>query len=139
MAGLLSPALALPPVSAAKCGRRNASAFVRNDRRDILAANHLGRALYAQIHEDPIQPPNTARFIFLDARARGFYHDWDRAANTVVAMLRTASGKHPDDHRLDGLINHLAKHSDDFQRSIHPAGAARDQPRVAASNATQRG
>jgi hypothetical protein len=92
-----------------------APAFVRNERRDILAANHLGRALYAPMYEDPIQPPNTARFIFLDPRARDFYHDWDKAANNVVAILRTASGKHPHDRRLADLVNHLAKRSDDFR------------------------
>lgn len=88
---------------------------MRNERRDIVAANHLGRALYAPMYEDPIQPPNTARFIFLDPRARDFYHDWNQAANNVVAILRTASGKHPHDRRLANLVNHLAKRSDDFR------------------------
>ncbi|NYH91169.1 helix-turn-helix transcriptional regulator [Actinopolymorpha rutila] len=92
-----------------------APAFVRNERRDILAANLLGRALYAPLYDDPIQPPNTARFIFLDARARDFYHDWDQAANNVVAVLRTASGKHSHDRRLAELINHLDEHSDEFR------------------------
>jgi MmyB-like transcription regulator ligand binding domain len=33
----------------------------------------------------------------------------------LVAILRTASGKHPNDQRLDNLVNHLAKHSHDFR------------------------
>jgi hypothetical protein len=41
-------------------------AWVRNGRMDILAANYLGRALYAQVFESPFTPPNTARFAFLD-------------------------------------------------------------------------
>ena len=45
-------------------------AFVLNGRQDLLAANDLGRALYAPIYADadPVRPPNTARFIFLDPR-----------------------------------------------------------------------
>jgi hypothetical protein len=34
---------------------------------------------------------NTARFVFLDPRARDFYLDWDRAARDVVAVLRSAA------------------------------------------------
>jgi transcriptional regulator with XRE-family HTH domain len=46
-----------------------APAFVVDARLDILAANDVGRALYAPIFDDPIQSPNHARFLFLDRRA----------------------------------------------------------------------
>src|SRR5438552_10915661 len=39
-------------------------AFVRNGRLDILAANRLGQALYSEHFDNPIQPANTARFVF---------------------------------------------------------------------------
>ena len=51
-----------------------APAVVRNDRLDILAANLLGRALYAPLFEDP-QGANHARFAFLDPRAKDFWVD----------------------------------------------------------------
>jgi transcriptional regulator with XRE-family HTH domain len=54
-------------------------AIVGNNRSDLLAANHLGRALYADLYADPTNAPNFARFAFLDAAQR-FYPDWDLAA-----------------------------------------------------------
>jgi len=41
-------------------------AIVRNARVDYLAANGLGRALYAPVFESREQPANSARFAFLD-------------------------------------------------------------------------
>jgi transcriptional regulator with XRE-family HTH domain len=61
-----------------------APAWVRNGRSDFLAANRLGCALYAPIFKDPVRPPNTARFTFLDPHAREFYVDWDRIADDMV-------------------------------------------------------
>ncbi len=54
----------------------DAAALVRNSRMDVLAANTLGRALYSDMLTDGPQPPNTARFVFLDPRAQTFYRDW---------------------------------------------------------------
>jgi hypothetical protein len=39
-----------------------APAYVRNGRRDVLAANLLGRALYSPMYADPARPVNIARF-----------------------------------------------------------------------------
>ena len=46
-----------------------APAIVRNVRVDYLAANALGRALYAPVFESREQPANSARFTFLDPAA----------------------------------------------------------------------
>ena len=46
-------------------------AFVLNGRLDILTANQLGYALFSPVYADPVRPPNTARFIFLDPHAGG--------------------------------------------------------------------
>ena len=54
---------------------------------DILAANPLGRALTPSIRR-PRQPANTARFVFLDPRAPGFYVDWDRVADDASPPAR---------------------------------------------------
>jgi hypothetical protein len=50
-------------------------AFLRNGRLDMLAANALGRAFYMDVYDMPGQPPNIARFTFLDERAHEFYPD----------------------------------------------------------------
>jgi transcriptional regulator with XRE-family HTH domain len=90
-------------------------AFVRNGRLDVLAINPLGRALYAPVFADPTRPANLARFCFLDPRATGFYPDWDDAANTSVALLRTEAGRDPYDRQLTDLVGELATRSDAFR------------------------
>jgi transcriptional regulator with XRE-family HTH domain len=76
-----------------------APAILVNNRQDLLAANHLGRAMYSDVYADPTSPPNFGRFTFLDSAARRFYPDWDVAADMTVANLRTAAGgvTHPTD------------------------------------------
>jgi len=90
-------------------------AFVRNDRLDVLAANGLGRAFYSEIYADPIQPPNTGRFVFLSPRAREFFLDWDRIAADTVGILRQSAGRDPYDKRLSDLIGELSTRSDEFR------------------------
>ncbi|MGQ5261930.1 helix-turn-helix transcriptional regulator [Micromonospora sp. ZYX-F-536] len=92
-----------------------APAFVRNGRLDILAANQLGQALYAPAFDSPDRPVNLARFCFLDRRAEDLYADWDDAANTTVALLRTEAGRDPYDRALTDLVGELATRSDDFR------------------------
>ncbi|MFF7187878.1 hypothetical protein ACFZAR_22115 [Streptomyces sp. NPDC008222] len=46
-----------------------APAWIHNDRQDMLAANHLARALYAPLLADSRRPANIARFIYLDPAA----------------------------------------------------------------------
>jgi transcriptional regulator with XRE-family HTH domain len=90
-------------------------AFVRNGRLDILGANRLGRALYSAHFDSPAQPPNTARFVFLDGRATTFYTDWDRVAHDVVAILRAEAGRDPYDRELSDLIGELSTRSELFR------------------------
>jgi transcriptional regulator with XRE-family HTH domain len=93
----------------------DSAAFVANGRMDILAANTLGRALYALAFDDPRRPANIARFQFLDPRARDFHPDWDGAANVTVALLRTEAGRHPDDKDLRELVGELSTVSEEFR------------------------
>jgi transcriptional regulator with XRE-family HTH domain len=98
-----------------------APAWVRNGRSDFLASNRLARALYAPVfsqdhgNHGPSRPPNTARFAFLDPRARDFYVDWQRTANDIVAVLRAEAGRHPYDRGLTDLVGELSTRSDDFR------------------------
>ena len=65
-------------------------AFVRNGRFDILYANPLAEALYSEQSRDPVKPPNSARFVFLDPRARTFYVGLghEHAHDVVAASAR---------------------------------------------------
>jgi transcriptional regulator with XRE-family HTH domain len=90
-------------------------AFVRNDRLDVLACNRIGRAFYSDIYADPIQPPNTARFVFLSPRATEFFGDWSKIAADTVGILRQSAGRDPYDKRLTDLIGELSTRSDEFR------------------------
>jgi transcriptional regulator with XRE-family HTH domain len=93
----------------------DAPADVRNGRRDILATNRLGYALYSEMYVDPVRPANVARFVFLSPRAHVFFPDWERAANDLVANLRTEAGRNPYDRGLSDLVGELSMRSDDFR------------------------
>ena len=90
-------------------------AIVRNSRVDYLAANPLGRALYAPLFESREQPANSARFTFLDPAAQDFYVDWERVAKDLVAHLRSEAGRHPHDRGLSDLIGELSVRSAEFR------------------------
>jgi transcriptional regulator with XRE-family HTH domain len=90
-------------------------ALVRNARVDYLAANRLGRALYAPLFESREQPANSARFTFLDPAAVDFYADWERVANDLVAHLRSEAGRHPYDRGLSDLVGELSTRSAEFR------------------------
>jgi transcriptional regulator with XRE-family HTH domain len=91
-------------------------AYLRNGRMDILAANQLGRALYAPVFDSSAQPPNHARFIFLDPGATEFFAEWDRAAGDTVALLRAEAGRNPHDRALSNLIGKLSTRSEAFRQ-----------------------
>jgi transcriptional regulator with XRE-family HTH domain len=84
-----------------------APAIVRNSRVDYLAANPLGRALYAPLFDSVEQPANSARFTFLDPAAQEFYVDWERVAKDLVAHLRSEAGRNPYDRGLSDLVGEL--------------------------------
>jgi len=86
-------------------------AFVQNGRLDVLAANSLAKALYADAFEQrsgPTGTPNGARFTFLDDRAVELYPDWERVAADTVAALRAEAGRTPSDRRLNELLGELS-------------------------------
>ncbi|MFI7067564.1 helix-turn-helix transcriptional regulator [Kribbella sp. NPDC050124] len=95
-----------------------APAIVRNGRMDLLACNHLGRAMHEAVYQSAAgAPPNFARFTFLDLdAARDFYPDWDTAADTCVAILRTEAGRDPHDKELHDLVGELSTRSEVFRR-----------------------
>lgn len=89
--------------------------WVRDRHLDFVAANALGRALYAPMLEDPANRCNAARFTFLSPASRIFFPDWEHNADDVVATLRTYAGQNPLDKGLTDLIGELVTRSDTFQ------------------------
>jgi hypothetical protein len=90
-------------------------AYIRYGRMDILAANSLGRALYAPIFDTARRPPNSARFAFLDRRAHAFFRDWDKTADDAVAVLHGEAGRDPYDTALTELVGELSTQSEEFR------------------------
>ena len=110
-------------------------ATVSNMRGDYLAANPLGRALYAPLFESREQPPNSARFTFLDPAAQEFFVDWEKAAKDLVANLRSQAGRNPYDRELSDLVGELSTRSEPFRKwwaahnvRYHQAGSKRAAP-----------
>ena len=98
--------------------RFTSPAIVRNGRMDLLATNHLGRAMHATVYDTVAEGivPNFVRFTFLhlDA-AHDFYPDWDIAADTSVAILHTEAGRDPHDKQLHDLVGELSTRSEEFR------------------------
>ena len=93
-----------------------APAIVRNGRMDLLAVNHLGRGMHSSMYDRcTTEYPNFARYTFLDSDSHRFYPDWDLAADTAVAMLRTSAEQDPHDKRLHDLVGELSTRSDEFR------------------------
>lgn len=90
-------------------------AIVTNAHQDIVAANLMGRALYAPIL-DTDQTPNMARFIYLNRRAHDFYTDWPAARRTSAGMLRLEAGRNPLDAELTALVGELSTRSPHFRQ-----------------------
>ena len=122
------------------------AALVQNGRSDVLAANLLGRALYADVFTStvsfgpglPGRLPNQARYLFLDPGAGDLYPDWNAVAATTVAMLRSESGRNPHDRALNELIGELTTGSGQFATlwaghdvRIHTTGTKRFHHQVA--------
>jgi hypothetical protein len=96
-------------------------AYLRNGRFDVLAANDLGRALYSPLYEHaaahtPGEPPNSARYMFLDPGAAEYFLDYDKTANDCVAFLHAEAGRDPYDKALSDLVGELSTRSEDFRR-----------------------
>jgi len=93
------PKTRIRPVVQRLLDQIEAAAVITSVHQDMLAANGVGRALYAPVFDSPEQPANIVRFTFLDPTARDFYPDWERLASDLVATLRSHAGRNPYDAR----------------------------------------
>ena len=92
----------------------HAPAYARNGRMDLLAANRLARALFADAYGAGASF-NLARYLFLDPRSRDFCRDWETVARDCVAALRTEAGRNPYDGGLTNLIGEISTRSEAFR------------------------
>jgi hypothetical protein len=97
-----------------------------------VAANDLGRAVFAPLFDTAARTPNIARFILLDPTAQTFYVEWDSLVGDTVALLRAEAGHDPYDRALSDLIGELFTRSDIFRTwwaahnvHLHRAGRPR--------------
>ncbi|WP_327302638.1 helix-turn-helix transcriptional regulator [Streptomyces sp. NBC_01298] len=111
-------------------------AMIMGRRLEVLAANRLAEALYADFGAPGPGDPksrtqgsrtpesgapdqrgrNLARFLFRDPAARELFADWEGAARGVVAALRFYAGRHPYDPDLSPLVEELSSLDRDFRR-----------------------
>lgn len=94
-----------------------APAIVISGHLDLVAANALGRALYAPVFAGAKATPNLVRFMFLDAAAKQFFPDWAREADDVVSLLRAEAVRSPGSSAVTGLVDELATRSGQFRTS----------------------
>jgi transcriptional regulator with XRE-family HTH domain len=90
-------------------------ALVRNRRWDYLAANATARAVYEETFDGRTGPPNHARYVFLDERARTFFEDWDAVAHDMARILRSEAGRDPHDPGPSELVTELSAASSEFR------------------------
>lgn len=91
-------------------------AMVLGRRMDVLASNHMARALLTDFDAVAHRDRNIARFVFLDPAARALYPDWAVIAEDIVYSLRLDAGRNADDSRLAELIGDLTMTDPDFSR-----------------------
>ncbi|GAB3444314.1 helix-turn-helix transcriptional regulator [Streptomonospora sediminis] len=90
--------------------------LVLGRRTDILAANRMARALFADFERMPHRDRNYARWMLLDDGARSLFADWADQARAAVESLRLDAGRDPHDQATADLIADLREHSPEFGR-----------------------
>jgi transcriptional regulator with XRE-family HTH domain len=110
-----SPDVVRPSVQRTLDAFTGGMALVRNRRWDYLAANPLGRAVYAEIFDGRTGAPNHVRYVFLDPRARAFFDDWPVVAHDTARILRAEAGRDPLDPGPAALIDEMLEISADFR------------------------
>lgn len=74
---------------------------------EVLAWNAAALRLFPGFVGRDGARPNVARWLFCDPNARGVFPEWESVAQDVLARLRAAAGRHPDDPRYTELVQEL--------------------------------
>jgi len=91
-------------------------AFVTDRSMDVLAWNDAATRLLVDFATLPEADRNIAVLVFLDARGRELYPEWESVALDVVGLLRGSLGRYPDDPYPRTLVDRLAAGSPAFER-----------------------
>ncbi|MEY9894443.1 transcriptional regulator with XRE-family HTH domain [Catenulispora sp. MAP5-51] len=91
-------------------GWEDTPAFVVGPALDIMAGNSLATALHSGFEEFD----NLARMVFVDPAGREFYQEWERAAHSCVAEIRSAYGYDPQSTRIAEVVAELSAQSEEF-------------------------
>jgi hypothetical protein len=114
-AGVSEPVLEGGRPGAAARRRRTRPPVRPGPRRELIAFNRLGRAVFSPMLAQQRRPVDFGRFVFLDPLAQGFSRDWESAAQQTVAILRAEAGRSPHDRALTVLVGELATRSGPFR------------------------
>ncbi|GGT41044.1 helix-turn-helix domain-containing protein [Streptomyces chromofuscus] len=88
-------------------------AIIHGPHLEVLDINHAGKALLDDFDAMPVAERNTARWMFLNPRARIVYRDWAEIAADVVAVLRNSAGA-GENEVLSRIVGDLSMHSAEF-------------------------
>jgi transcriptional regulator with XRE-family HTH domain len=95
---------------------RPCPAYVLTRTSDLLAANPEALTLLTGLADWPPKRRNTIRYTFLHPAARELFADWEHAAETTAAHLRSLAADTPDDPDVSALIAELLDGSPQFAR-----------------------
>jgi len=93
----------------------DAPAIVMTGSLDVLAANPLGRALYAPVFDRATGIPNLARFVFFDPTAEYLFPQWETMADESVGLLQAEAARSPHSPAITQIVGELATRSDEFR------------------------
>ncbi|MFC8427567.1 helix-turn-helix transcriptional regulator [Streptomyces sp. NPDC057253] len=88
-------------------------AIIHGPHLEVLDINHTGKALLDDFDAMPLAERNTARWMFLNPRARVVYRDWAEIAADVVGVLRN-SARNGEDEALSRIVGDLSMRSAEF-------------------------
>jgi transcriptional regulator with XRE-family HTH domain len=97
-------------------GLHSNPAMILGRRTDVLASNHLARALLTDFERLRPSERNYARWVFLTAEARNLFLNWDVQARAVVENLRLDFGNYPEDRAAQDLVADLKAQSPEFSQ-----------------------
>lgn len=91
-------------------------ALVLGRRTEVLAANRMTRALFADFERMPGRERNYARWMLLSDDARDLFVDWEAQARNAVESLRLEAGRSPEDRDVIELVGELSVASPEFRQ-----------------------
>lgn len=91
-------------------------ALVLGRRTEVLAANRMARALFADFERMPGRERNYARWMLLSESARDLFIDWETQARNAVESLRLEAGRMAGDRDIIELVGELSLSSPEFRQ-----------------------